>query len=156
MARKDVAQILRKYMEKEEDPEIIASCLFAYYVTSVLIPYPAGRGNTTTGSLPFVSSGRAAAVRYQHTGTCGAYTERGVCAGAGNGADCDGNDREDISNLDDLSEFVWQPCVRLIKRIRREPEYGCRPAGRWREKTDIPGTVYRISRIAAGGTGKPA
>jgi len=37
MARKDVAQILRKYLEKEEDPETIASCLFAYYVTSVLI-----------------------------------------------------------------------------------------------------------------------
>ncbi len=30
MARKDVAQILRKYMEKEEVPEIIASCLFTY------------------------------------------------------------------------------------------------------------------------------
>lgn len=37
MARKDVAQILRKYLEKEEDPETNASCLFAYYVTSVLI-----------------------------------------------------------------------------------------------------------------------
>ena len=67
-------------------------------------PYPAGRGNTTTGSLSFVSSGRAAAVRYQHTGTCG-LSERGVCAGTGTGADCDGNDREDISDLDDLSEL---------------------------------------------------
>lgn len=44
MARKDVAQILRKYMEKEEDPEIIASCLFAYYVTSVLIHIPPEEG----------------------------------------------------------------------------------------------------------------
>lgn len=44
MARKDVAQILRKYLEKEEDPEIIASCLFAYYVTSVLIHIPPEEG----------------------------------------------------------------------------------------------------------------
>jgi len=44
MARKDVAQILRKYMEKEEDLEIIASCLFAYYVTSVLIHIPPEEG----------------------------------------------------------------------------------------------------------------
>ena len=93
MARKDVAQILRKYLEKEEDPETIASCLFAY---------PAGRGNTTAGSLSFVSSGRAAVVRDQYAGAC-RLSEGRICQSAGNGADSDGNDRKNLSDPDDLS-----------------------------------------------------
>ena len=39
MAREDVSQILKEHLKKE-DPDMIASCLFAVYVTSVLIHIP--------------------------------------------------------------------------------------------------------------------
>ena len=84
MARKDVAQILRKYLEKEEDPETIASCLFAYYVTSVLIHI-----------LP--EEGTPPLDRYL------SYLPVGQRLFAGNGADSDGNDRKNLSDPDDLS-----------------------------------------------------
>lgn len=74
MARKDVAQILRKYMEKEEDPEIIASCLFAYYVTSVLIHIPPEEGTPPLDRYLSYLPGSGAVIRYQHTGTCAYLT----------------------------------------------------------------------------------
>ena len=44
MAREDVSQILKEHLKKEEDPDMIASCLFAVYVTSVLIHIPPEEG----------------------------------------------------------------------------------------------------------------
>lgn len=43
MAREDVSQILKEHLKKE-DPDMIASCLFAVYVTSVLIHIPPEEG----------------------------------------------------------------------------------------------------------------
>ena len=44
IAREDVAQILKEHLKKEEDSDMIASCLFAVYVTSVLIHIPPEEG----------------------------------------------------------------------------------------------------------------
>ena len=42
--QEDVSQILKEHLKKEEDPDMIASCLFAVYVTSVLIHIPPEEG----------------------------------------------------------------------------------------------------------------
>ena len=102
MARKDVAQILRKYLEKEEDPETIASCLFAYYVTSVLIHILPEEGTPPLDRyLSYLPVGQRV-VRDQYAGAC-RLSEGRICQSAGNGADSDGNDRKNLSDPDDLS-----------------------------------------------------
>lgn len=44
LAREDVSQILQEILKKEEDPETVASCLFAFYVISVLVHIPPEEG----------------------------------------------------------------------------------------------------------------
>ena len=102
MARKDVAQILRKYLEKRRRSGNHRLLSVRILRDQCSDPYPAGRGNTTAGSLSFVSSGRAAVVRDQYAGAC-RLSEGRICQSAGNGADSDGNDRKNLSDPDDLS-----------------------------------------------------
>lgn len=140
MAREDVSQILKEHLKKEEDPDMIASCLFAVYVTSVLIHIPPEEGNAVTGSLSFVPSGRAAVVCNQYAGAC-RLSERRVCQSTGHGADGDGNDGKDLSDPDDLPALCVCHVPDQPERSGGRKAIGIRRLGDG-EKRQIPGTVY--------------
>lgn len=136
MAREDVSQILKEHLKKEEDPDMIASCLFAVYVTSVLIHIPPEGGNAATGSLSFVPSGRAAVV-CNHVCWGMPLSERRVCQSTGHGADGDGNDGKDLSDPDDLPALCVCHVPRSTRKIRRAQGNRYPKAGRWREKINL-------------------
>lgn len=100
MAREDVSQILKEHLKKEEDPDMIASCLFAVYVTSVLFIFHRKR-ERRHWIVIFRTFRSAAVVCNQYAGAC-RLSERRVCQSTGHGADGDGNDGKDLSDPDDL------------------------------------------------------